>query len=94
MKEKGWREIPMGGLIITGGNAQEYETGDWRTEIPIIDLKKCNNCMLCWIYCPEGTIIVKEGKVTGVNLKHCKGCGICAAECPTKVIDMVREKEG
>ncbi|MFC1753605.1 4Fe-4S binding protein [Thermoproteota archaeon] len=91
MEEKNWREIPMGGLIIEAGNAVEYETGNWRTKLAIIDLKKCNHCMICWIYCPEGTITVKDGKVTGVNDKHCKGCGICAVECPTKVIDMVKE---
>lgn len=94
MAKKSWREIPIGGLIVSGGNAVEYETGNWRTEMPVIDLEKCNNCMICWIFCPEGTIMVKDSKVTGVDLVHCKGCGICAAECPTKVIDMVRETEG
>ena len=93
MEKKNWREIPMGGLIIKGGNAIEYETGNWRTEFPVIDLEKCNHCMICWIYCPEGTILVKDGKVTGVSSAHCKGCGICAVECPTKVIDMVKESE-
>jgi pyruvate ferredoxin oxidoreductase delta subunit len=47
--------------------------------------------MLCWIYCPEGTITVEEGKVTGVDTVQCKGCGICAVECPTKVIEMVKD---
>jgi len=89
LKKKTWREIPEGGIVVSAGNAVEYETGTWSTKIPEIDLKKCNNCMICWIFCPEGTIIAKDGKITGVNLVHCKGCGICASECPTKVIDMV-----
>lgn len=92
MKKKNWHEIPIGGLIIEAGNALEYETGNWRTELPVINLEKCNHCMLCWIYCPEGTIMVKEGKITGVNLLYCKGCGICATECPAKVIEMVKER--
>jgi 2-oxoacid:acceptor oxidoreductase delta subunit (pyruvate/2-ketoisovalerate family) len=93
LAKKGWRELQTGGLIVPGGNAVEYETGNWRTELPVIDLERCNHCMICWIYCPEGTILVTDGKVTGVNQVHCKGCGICATECPTKVIDMIREME-
>ncbi|MDP7096699.1 MAG: 4Fe-4S binding protein, partial [Candidatus Poseidoniia archaeon] len=88
---KKWHEIPMGGLVIEAGNAEQYKTGNWRTELPVIDLEKCTNCMLCWIYCPEGTITVEEGKVTGVDTVQCKGCGICAVECPTKVIEMVKD---
>ncbi|HEY4699611.1 MAG TPA: 4Fe-4S binding protein [Nitrososphaerales archaeon] len=91
MQKKGWRDLPKGGLILSAGNAIEYKTGNWRKEIPVIDLQKCNNCMICWIYCPEGTISVIDGKVTGVIMSHCKGCGICAAECPTKVIEMKME---
>jgi len=93
MARKGWREIPIGGLIVTPGSATEHLTGGWRTERPVIDLKRCTHCLICWVFCPEGTIRVVEGKVAGVDLAHCKGCGICAAECPTKVISMVEEKE-
>jgi len=55
--------------------------------------------MICWIYCPDSSILVEDGKMIGFDYKHCKGCGICAAECPTKAIEMrdeneFREKEG
>ncbi|MEA3375521.1 MAG: pyruvate synthase, partial [Chloroflexota bacterium] len=26
---KGWKEIPIGGMILEAGNAVEYKTGDW-----------------------------------------------------------------
>jgi pyruvate ferredoxin oxidoreductase delta subunit len=47
------------------------------------------------VYCPEGSIIVEDGKVIGIDMKHCKGCGICAKECPEKIkaIKMVNENE-
>jgi pyruvate ferredoxin oxidoreductase delta subunit len=47
------------------------------------------------MFCPDSSIMVKEGKVIGVDLKHCKGCGICARECPPKVraFTMVPESE-
>jgi pyruvate ferredoxin oxidoreductase delta subunit len=91
----GWRELPIGGLILEPGNAQSYKTGDWRTLRPVYDAEKCRQCMLCWIYCPDSAIIVEEGKVVGIDLDHCKGCGICARECPPKAaaITMVAEAE-
>jgi pyruvate ferredoxin oxidoreductase delta subunit len=48
--KKGWRNIPIGGIIDKGGTAKEYKTGDWRTFAPIRDEAKCINCMICWVY--------------------------------------------
>lgn len=93
MVQKGWKQIPIGGLILEAGNAVEYETGTWRSARPIIDMEKCTSCMTCWMFCPEAAIMVEESKVMGVDLYHCKGCGICAKECPMKVIIMVDEIE-
>ncbi len=91
MKEKNWKEIPIGGLITEAGNAKEYNTGSWRTFKPVMDKEKCVNCMMCWIYCPDSSILVSEGKVVGIDYDHCKGCGICAKNCPRKCIEMVKE---
>lgn len=91
LKVKGWREIPIGGIIIDAGNSEEYQTGGWRSFRPIWDESKCNNCKVCWIYCPDGSIRVRDGVVAGIDLNHCKGCGICAKECPQGAIEMVEE---
>ena len=94
-KQPGWKEIPRGGMILEAGNAIEYETGSWRSMRPIRDDDKCINCLRCWIFCPDSSIIVEDGKVVDIDLDHCKGCGICAYECPPKVqaITMVLETE-
>lgn len=91
----GWKEIPRGGLILEPGNAVTYETGDWRTFRPVWHEDRCIQCLLCWVYCPDAAIEVRDGKVTGIDYKHCKGCGICATECPDKAhaLEMVREEE-
>ena len=91
MALKSWKEIPIGGVITDVGNSIEYKTGDWRSYRPIWDEKKCNNCKVCWVYCPDGSIVVKNGVMTGIDLDHCKGCGICAYECPQKAIKMMEE---
>jgi pyruvate ferredoxin oxidoreductase delta subunit len=84
----------LGATIPEAGNSVYNETGGWRTEVPTIDPEKCTGCMLCYFFCPDASIIVNDGKATGVDLAHCKGCGICATECPVDAITMsVEEKE-
>ena len=93
MKEekKGWKQIPIGGVIDRGGTAEEYKTGPWRTFKPVRDEARCIHCMFCWVYCPDSSILVKDGKMTGFDYEHCKGCGICASVCPKKCISMEKE---
>ena len=93
--DAGWKEIPRGGLILEAGNAVEYLTGEWRAQRPVLDPQKCINCLTCWIFCPDASIVVREGKMVGFDLEHCKGCGICSQVCPKKVqaITMVEESK-
>lgn len=86
---KGWREIPIGGLAWK--LSTEFKTGDWRTLKPVIDQEKCIRCLLCWVYCPDMSIIW-DGEKVEVDYDFCKGCGICAEECPRKAITMVEER--
>ena len=65
-------------------------TGTWRTELPILEEKKCTYCGLCYLYCPPQCIHAEEEFFT-IDLKFCKGCGICAKECPTGAITMALE---
>ena len=83
--EAPWCDLPNGGIMPNPGNAAEYNTGDWRTDRPIWDSEKCISCLICWMFCPDSSIIVQDGKMVGIDYDHCKGCGICAEECPPKV---------
>ncbi len=102
MSLPGWKQLPIGAVILTPGNSVEYKTGEWRTLRSEIDQEKCIRCRTCWMYCPEGAIqefeepyktkTGREFKLTyKVNYDYCKGCGICANECPVKAITMVEE---
>lgn len=91
MKEKTWKEIPIGGLIIEAGNAKNYQTGDWRTFKPIWSEEECIHCLICWANCPDTCVLISEDKMTGINYDHCKGCGICEKICPKDAIKMVKE---
>ncbi|RKZ23527.1 ferredoxin [bacterium] len=91
MKE-GWKELPIGAIIKEAGSSIKFETGDWRTRKPVLNKEKCINCLFCWVFCPDSSIIVENGEMKGFLYSHCKGCGICAEECPVKAIEMVKEE--
>ena len=93
-QEPAWHELPSAGLMINPGSAEKYMTGDWRTARPIWSAEKCISCMICWMFCPDSSIKVQDGKVVGIDYDHCKGCGICAAECPPKVSAIEMKPEG
>lgn len=85
-KEKAtWKEANVAGLVFEPGSSAEYNTGTWRTLRPVHDMDKCTHCMICWAYCPDSSIIVKDGRWIRFDYDHCKGCGICASVCPAKV---------
>ncbi|MCS7286933.1 MAG: 4Fe-4S binding protein [Anaerolineae bacterium] len=84
-KLKGWKELPIGAVVLEPGSSAENKTGTWRSQRPVRDEEKCTHCMICWVYCPDSAVIVKDGKVQGFDYDYCKGCGICAHECPVKV---------
>ncbi len=74
-------------------------TGSWRTQRPVVDVEKCIGCYLCWLYCPDNTIIMREKAgprgqdVASIDYEYCKGCGICANVCPVNAIEMVDESK-
>ena len=80
------------GAVAVGGTMGELYTGSWRTFAPVTDFEKCTHCLLCWIFCPDSAIAVKDGKKLGTDYQYCKGCGICATECPKAAIQMVPEE--
>jgi pyruvate ferredoxin oxidoreductase delta subunit len=88
---KGWKQIPIGGIIVQAGSAKEYKTGDWRTFRPVVNKERCVSCLMCWMYCPDSSVLVKDKKMIGFDYEHCKGCGICASVCPVKCIKMEKE---
>jgi pyruvate ferredoxin oxidoreductase delta subunit len=84
MQLKGWRELPIGGMILEAGNAVTFVTGTWRAFRPVRGEAECTHCFQCWLFCPDSSILVDADseEMAGFDLEHCKGCGICAAVCP------------
>lgn len=79
-----WKELASGGIIPKGGTSIEKDVSGWRTYRPVHQSANCIHCLRCWIFCPDSSIKVEEGKMVGMDLEHCKGCGICAQECPKR----------
>lgn len=90
---KGYKDLPLGGIIMKEGSSVAYKTGEWRSMKPVWNEEGCVHCLICWVYCPDNAIKVEGGKMTGIDYDHCKGCGICARECPRKekALQIVKE---
>lgn len=89
-----WRpeEIPQG-YVCKAGTSEQYVTGGWRSKRPVWDESKCKDCMACWVVCPDASIVVKDGKMTGIDYDHCKGCGVCVHECKFDALSIIKESE-
>ncbi len=100
---KTWKDLPCGPHLRDTKKVRENKTGAWRSRRPHWSAEKCNNCLNCWIYCPDASIKLEkrqnartgkeEETVVGIDYDFCKGCGICAEVCPKKVQAIVMGKE-
>ncbi|MFO7817623.1 MAG: 4Fe-4S binding protein [Thermodesulfobacteriota bacterium] len=88
-----WEDLSLGAAILTPGNASALKTGDWRSEVPVLDEDKCIKCGICAISCPEFCISEDSEGLFRSDLYYCKGCGICAEQCPKDAISMHREED-
>jgi pyruvate ferredoxin oxidoreductase gamma subunit len=86
-----WNELPVGCVVTDVGNTKQFSTGDWKSQHPEWDDRKCIKCGICYIFCPEGCIKQQDNGYFRANMFYCKGCGICAHECWTRTITMVEE---
>lgn len=86
-------DFPAGAVCIDGGNAKEYLTGGWRAMRPVWNEENCKNCLLCWVVCPDSSIVVENGEMIGIDYDHCKGCGVCVHQCHFDALEMVLEAD-
>ncbi len=77
-------------LTYDVGWSADNATGSWRSERPVLDPSLCNDCSLCWLFCPDGAI---ARHTWVIDHDYCKGCGICAQECNKDAITMQRESD-
>jgi 2-oxoacid:acceptor oxidoreductase delta subunit (pyruvate/2-ketoisovalerate family) len=86
-----WPDLSVGGTIRPDEAAQP-RTGGWRTGLrPAVDVSRCVNCLLCWLYCPDSAVQLDGTTFAGIELDYCKGCELCAEICPTNAIEMVED---
>ncbi|MFH1415288.1 MAG: phosphoglycerate kinase, partial [Elusimicrobiota bacterium] len=98
-----YEKLVTGGINVRPGSAFANKTGSWGTQLPVINFAetkiemklegKCINCLKCTKICPDSALIVRDGKLIGVDSDHCKACGLCAVICSKEAIEMVNKTE-
>jgi len=86
---KSYADVPEAPLADVPSS--EEKTSAWRSSKPVIDLKNCTRCYICWKYCPDMAIAINGEGWPEVKYDYCKGCGICAEECARDCIVMEKE---
>jgi NADPH-dependent glutamate synthase beta subunit-like oxidoreductase/Pyruvate/2-oxoacid:ferredoxin oxidoreductase delta subunit len=87
------RALPVGSLK---GDFTEIEK-DLSMDSALSEAKRCfkcgycNQCLNCYVFCPDAAISVTSSRDPVVDYDHCKGCGICVRECPRGTICEIRE---
>jgi len=90
IKFKGHKEMPL--CAVSLANTLYNKTGSWRSMKPVVHKDKCISCLLCWKFCPEPCIVMKDG-IPVIDYDYCKGCGICIETCPKGAIVFEKEKK-
>ncbi len=85
---KGVEDMPP--CAISLASSRYNKTGKWRSIRPVIDKDKCTSCLLCWKFCPEACISVKNG-IPVIDYDYCKGCSICEEVCVKNAISLEEE---
>ena len=86
-----WQELPRAG-VLRPGEAERLQTGGWRTGLkPTVDVERCVDCLLCWLYCPDSAIRLAGIAFAGFDYDVCKGCELCSVVCPEGAITMVAD---
>jgi Pyruvate/2-oxoacid:ferredoxin oxidoreductase delta subunit len=70
------------------GDAQAPKPGGWKPWFPVIDYKRCTNCMQCMSFCLFDVYgVSKQGQITVQNQNNCKtDCPACSRVCPEVAI--------
>ena len=81
-------EVPMGAVIPAPVKENPHmKTGNWRTELPVIDHEKCALCLNCLLTGPISSWHLDETVERMVwNPIYCKGCRICVEVCPADAL--------
>lgn len=87
-----WEQNKVGCILLEKKLAQPFKKGDKRTQKPALDTEKCTKCALCYLYCPDAAIKLRDDGFYESDTDYCKGCGVCARECWFGAITMMEER--
>ena len=68
------RACRSAGGVVVRDEAEQPRTGGWRTGLkPEVDLARCVNCLLCWLYCPDSAVALDGTTFAGFDFDLLQG---------------------
>ncbi len=52
-----WQELTVGAEIYEPATSMQVNTGEWRVMTPVWIEDKCKQCLLCFPFCPDSSIL-------------------------------------
>lgn len=101
LPELGWKNAPVGGVIINPGNAiLKDHSASRKGYAPVLDREICFNCGYCDMVCPDYCFVwekdakgEKPPKLLGIDYQYCKACQKCVMVCPVQALTVTLEKD-
>lgn len=54
----------------------------------VINVEKCDGCEECVNICPNGVLVLVDGKSAAEKPEECAGCLSCVEACPNSLIEI------
>lgn len=73
------------GSAQNNAQAENANNTGKKIQFPKVVSEKCTACSSCIDICPQGAIVMKEGKAF-IETENCRNCRKCIKACPVKAI--------
>ena len=67
---KSYPEVPFAAIVpCPTVENDKMVTGNWRSLRPVVDMEACTSCKMCWLMCPDASVVYDEAEGISFNIK-------------------------
>lgn len=101
LPDMGWKNAPIGGVVINPGNTiLKDHAASRKGTAPRFEKELCFNCGYCDMICPDFCFVWDldtqqndRPQLLGIDYQYCKGCQKCIEVCPVSALTLSDEDQ-